>query len=151
MRVKFEVSISFEVNLDDASADELLYAMLGKLDDAAFAAVMSPPIAPGLDEESYTSRIDTFTVAAPPRCERCGQNVYGRYCRDESCGFHFYQQGDSRGWGGHPKHDPEFAMQQGMAFGVDAYNEAMGYDTSSPGPCGHHCDSNCPRCGREED
>lgn len=28
---------------------------------------------------------------------------------------------------------------------------AMGYDTSSPEPCGHHCPSDCPRCGREED
>lgn len=28
--------------------------------------------------------------------------------------------------------DTEFAMQQGMAFGVDAYNEAMGWECYSP-------------------
>lgn len=43
--------------------------------------------------------------------------------------------------------DSEFAMQQGMAFGTDGYNDAMGYDLSTPEPCGHHCGSNCPRCG----
>ena len=43
--------------------------------------------------------------------------------------------------------DSEFAMQQGMAFGTDGYNDAMGYDLSTPEPCGHHCGSGCPRCG----
>ena len=43
--------------------------------------------------------------------------------------------------------DSEFAMQQGMAFGTDGYNDAMGYDLSAPEPCGHHCGSDCPRCG----
>jgi hypothetical protein len=43
--------------------------------------------------------------------------------------------------------DSEFAMQQGMAFGTDGYNDAMGYDLSTPEPCGHHCGSDCPRCG----
>jgi hypothetical protein len=43
--------------------------------------------------------------------------------------------------------DSEFAMQQGMAFGTDGYNDAMGYDISTPEPCGHHCGSDCPRCG----
>jgi len=38
------------------------------------------------------------------------------------------------------------AMQAGMAFGVDGYNDAMGYDMSAPGPCGHHCPSDCPTC-----
>ena len=40
-------------------------------------------------------------------------------------------------WGKHWKQ--ERAMQEGMAHGVDAYNDAMGYDLSSPEPCGHHC------------
>lgn len=43
--------------------------------------------------------------------------------------------------------DEEYAMQQGMAFGTDGYNEAKGYDLSTPEPCGHHCGSDCPRCG----
>lgn len=43
----------------------------------------------------------------------------------------------------------EIAQQEGMLHGVDAYNEVMGYDTSAPEPCGHHCPSNCPRCGDE--
>lgn len=41
----------------------------------------------------------------------------------------------------------EIAREAGMLHGVDAYNEAMGYDTSPPEPCGHHCPSDCPRCG----
>jgi hypothetical protein len=41
----------------------------------------------------------------------------------------------------------ERAMQAGMAGGVDAYNEARGYYVDSPEPCGHHCPSDCPRCG----
>ena len=28
----------------------------------------------------------------------------------------------------------EFAMQQGMAHGIGAYNEALGYDTDEPAP-----------------
>jgi hypothetical protein len=39
------------------------------------------------------------------------------------------------------------ARQAGMAFGVQGYNDALGYDTQPPEPCGHHCDSDCPRCG----
>jgi hypothetical protein len=35
----------------------------------------------------------------------------------------------------------------GMAHGVDAYNDAMGWSTDAPGPCGHHCTDDCPRCG----
>lgn len=31
--------------------------------------------------------------------------------------------------------------------GMFAYNEARGYDTTSPDPCGHHCGYDCPRCG----
>ncbi len=41
----------------------------------------------------------------------------------------------------------EMAMEAGMAGGTDAYNETMGWDTSAPEPCGHHCPSDCPRCG----
>lgn len=41
----------------------------------------------------------------------------------------------------------ELANEAGMLHGTDAYNEAMGYDTSTPDPCGHHCPSDCPRCG----
>ena len=33
--------------------------------------------------------------------------------------------------------------------GMFAYNEARGYDTTSPDPCGHHCGYDCPRCGDE--
>lgn len=43
--------------------------------------------------------------------------------------------------------EDEYAMQQGMAFGTDGYNEAKGYYLGSPEPCGHHCHSSCPRCG----
>jgi len=42
----------------------------------------------------------------------------------------------------------ELAMEAGMLHGVNAYNEAMGWDVSFPEPCGHHCQSDCPRCGR---
>lgn len=41
----------------------------------------------------------------------------------------------------------EMANEAGMLHGADAYNEAMGWDTSAPEPCGHHCPSDCPRCG----
>lgn len=40
----------------------------------------------------------------------------------------------------------EQAQLAGMAHGVDAYNEAMGWDTSSPEPCGHHCVGAYPPC-----
>jgi hypothetical protein len=45
----------------------------------------------------------------------------------------------------------ETAMQAGMAFGVQGYNEAMGSDSETPEPCGHHCHSDCPRCGCENE
>lgn len=41
----------------------------------------------------------------------------------------------------------EAATLAGMDHGVRGYNEAMGWDTTSPEPCGHHCTSDCPRCG----
>lgn len=40
----------------------------------------------------------------------------------------------------------ERAMEAGMAHGIGAYNEVMGYDSYSPEPCGQHC-YDCPRCG----
>ena len=40
----------------------------------------------------------------------------------------------------------EQAQLAGMAHGVEAYNEAMGWDTSSPEPCGHHCVGAYPPC-----
>ena len=43
----------------------------------------------------------------------------------------------------------EIAREEGMLHGVEAYNDAMGYSLAAPGPCGHHCDSYCPRCGEE--
>jgi hypothetical protein len=43
--------------------------------------------------------------------------------------------------------DGEQAHEAGMMHGIDAYNEARGYDTEAPEPCGHHCPSDCPRCG----
>ncbi|MAF72493.1 MAG: hypothetical protein CMH39_00525 [Micrococcales bacterium] len=45
--------------------------------------------------------------------------------------------------------DNEEANLIGMAHGVDAYNDAMGWSTDAPGPCGHHCTDDCPRCGPE--
>ncbi len=48
-----------------------------------------------------------------------------------------------------PEVDTEAAMQAGMAHGTQGYNEARGWDTTEPEPCGHHCDSSCPRCGGE--
>jgi len=39
------------------------------------------------------------------------------------------------------------ARQTGMASGVQGYNDAMGWDTAPPIPCGHHCYTNgCSRC-----
>jgi hypothetical protein len=40
----------------------------------------------------------------------------------------------------------ERAILAGMGGGVRAYNEAMGYDSYTPEPCGQHC-QDCPRCG----
>lgn len=45
----------------------------------------------------------------------------------------------------------EYEMLMAMEFGVDGLNEARGYDTSEPEPCGHHCGSDCPRCGDGDD
>jgi hypothetical protein len=41
----------------------------------------------------------------------------------------------------------ERAYEAGMLYGVEAYNDAMGYSLAAPEPCGHHCMSDCPRCG----
>jgi hypothetical protein len=43
----------------------------------------------------------------------------------------------------------EQAMESGMAFGIQAYNEIRGYDSYTPEPCGrcYHCGSDCSRCG----
>jgi len=39
------------------------------------------------------------------------------------------------------------ARMAGMALGLAGYNDAMGYDTSPPIRCGHHCyHSGCSRC-----
>ena len=43
--------------------------------------------------------------------------------------------------------DDEAATLAGMEGGAIGYNEARGYDTEEPEPCGHHCDYDCPRCG----
>jgi len=43
--------------------------------------------------------------------------------------------------------DDEAAILAGMERGAIGYNEARGYDTEEPEPCGHHCDYDCPRCG----
>ena len=37
----------------------------------------------------------------------------------------------------------EMAVEAGMLHGVDAYNDAMGYDLSAPEECGHHCPPSC--------
>ena len=41
----------------------------------------------------------------------------------------------------------EQANQAGMVYGVHGYNDWKGYDLSAPDPCGHHCGSDCHRCG----
>ena len=41
----------------------------------------------------------------------------------------------------------EMAMEAGMGMGIDAYNDMLGQGGGDPGPCGHHCHSDCPRCG----
>jgi len=43
--------------------------------------------------------------------------------------------------------DNEAAILAGMEHGAIGYNEARGYDTEEPEPCGQHCDWSCPRCG----
>lgn len=41
----------------------------------------------------------------------------------------------------------EAAQLAGMAHGTAGYNEAMGWDTTAPEPCGHHClFTGCRRC-----
>ena len=39
------------------------------------------------------------------------------------------------------------AAQIGMTFGAGGANDARGWGSYSPGPCGHHCPWNCPTCG----
>ena len=39
------------------------------------------------------------------------------------------------------------AEQIGMSFGAAAMNDARGWGSYSPPPCGHHCPWNCPSCG----
>ena len=41
----------------------------------------------------------------------------------------------------------DHAEQIGMAFGAAAQNDARGWGSYDPGPCGHHCPWNCPSCG----
>lgn len=43
----------------------------------------------------------------------------------------------------------EMLMEAFAAGGMDAYNEARGYDAFEPEPCGHHCADDCARCGRD--
>ena len=43
----------------------------------------------------------------------------------------------------------ELAREAFARGGMGAYNEARGYDSYSPEPCGHHCDYDCPRCGED--
>ena len=46
--------------------------------------------------------------------------------------------------------DEDYQLEIGMCLGVQAYNEARGCGLEEPEPCGHHCSSECPRCGEEE-
>lgn len=41
----------------------------------------------------------------------------------------------------------EISVEEGMLHGIDAYNEIRGSIVEELGPCGHHCDDSCPRCG----
>ncbi len=42
----------------------------------------------------------------------------------------------------------ENALLQARGFGVHAYNAASGRgELTAPEVCGHHCHSDCPRCG----
>ena len=43
--------------------------------------------------------------------------------------------------------DDEAANLAALERGASGYNEARGYDTEEPEPCGQHCDWSCPRCG----
>jgi hypothetical protein len=43
----------------------------------------------------------------------------------------------------------ELAREAFARGGMNAYNEARGYDSYSSEPCGHHCDYDCPRCGED--
>lgn len=155
MRVKLTARFSVEVDLDERGGnyDKQVRHLLDAVSDHIHGLEL-----PGGDSEATFSTIDAAIVTSPRRaCRRCSSPVGAdEFCTHPTCGFHYYPQGDARGWEGCPRcdredHDlAEFAMQQGMAFGAGAYNEAMGYDTSSPDPCGHHCPSDCPRCGQEE-
>lgn len=150
MRVMISARFSVEVDLDEKGEDydEQVYGLLEVVSDHIHGLEL-----PGGDSEATFSVVDVSFAAPPPRpCRQCRSPVGAdEFCQNPICGFHYYLQNDQRGWDGlTPPDREEFAMQQGMAFGVGAYNEAMGYDTSSPEPCGHHCPSDCPRCGREE-
>ena len=41
----------------------------------------------------------------------------------------------------------ELAREGFARGGMSAYNEARGFDSWNPEPCGHHCDWDCPVCG----
>ena len=48
-----------------------------------------------------------------------------------------------------PTQREELAAEAFARGGMGAYNEARGFDSQSPEPCGHHCGWDCPRCGED--
>ncbi len=136
MRVKIVARFSVEVNLDEKGKDydEQVRSLLEMVSDRIHGLEL-----PGGDSEATFSTVDVSIVTPPPRpCRQCRSPV----------GADLYRANLS-----------DAVLPGAHLTGADLYRAnlsdavlygAMGYDTSSPEPCGHHCPSDCPRCGQEE-
>ena len=60
-----------------------------------------------------------------------------------------YDNGKRRTTRGKELRPMELEREAFARGGMRAFNEARGYDTTAPDPCGHHCGWDCPRCGDE--
>ena len=43
--------------------------------------------------------------------------------------------------------EDRFSDDDGLLYTADQQNDRRGWGSEAPEPCGHHCPSDCPRCG----
>ena len=43
--------------------------------------------------------------------------------------------------------EDRFSDDDGLLYNADQQNDRRGWGSEAPEPCGHHCPSDCPRCG----
>jgi hypothetical protein len=43
--------------------------------------------------------------------------------------------------------EDRFSDDDGLLYNADQQNDRRGWGGEAPEPCGHHCPSDCPRCG----